>query len=115
MEQIKLAAFDVDGTLFDEVKKEYPGSAVESLRKLNENGIMVVLVTGRPPHSARTIEAHGVRIDGFVCCNGHLVFSDEDNIIADERFSAALADEVWNYCKEHDIGLMWKYPDQAAV
>ncbi|MBQ1826593.1 MAG: HAD family hydrolase [Erysipelotrichaceae bacterium] len=115
MNEIRIAAFDVDGTLFDEKKKEFPQSAIVALKQLNRNGIMVALVTGRPPLSARSVESFGVRIDAFVCCNGHLVFDDQGKVIMDRRFSGILAQQVWEYCQNHDIGLMWKYPDKAKV
>ena len=33
---IKLAAFDIDGTLFDERRGEFPASAVEALRQYQD-------------------------------------------------------------------------------
>jgi len=114
MRRISLAAFDIDGTLFDERKKTFPASAICALKKLNERKISIALVTGRPPASASLIESFGVGIDAYVCCNGHMVIHQQ-NVLYDERFSSVLAEEVWKYCQEHDIGLMWKYPDKTIV
>lgn len=113
--QIKIAAFDIDGTLFDEKRKEIPESAIRSLKRLNKNGIYVVLVTGRPPGSAKIVQDLGVDVAAYVCCNGHFVFDDAGEVIVDERFSSEIAEEVWRYCRNNNIALTWKYPDKVYV
>lgn len=112
---IKLAAFDIDGTLFDEVKKEFPPSAVEALRLLHENGTLIVAATGRPPASAAKLHNVGIYPDYFVCSNGHLVLNGQGEILIEQGFPPALSQAVWDYCRERDIGLLWKYPDRTYV
>lgn len=112
---IKLAAFDIDGTLFDEAKKEFPSSAVEALRLLREKGTLIVAATGRPPASAAKLHQVGIFPDYFVCSNGHLVLDRECGILIEKGFSPQLAQDVWDYCQSRGIGLLWKYPDCTYV
>lgn len=112
---IKLAAFDIDGTLFDEKKKEFPPSAVQALRLLQENHISVAAATGRPPASAAELHKVDIFPDYFVCSNGHLILDREGNILQEEGFPSQLSQEVWDYCQSRGIGLLWKYPDCTYV
>lgn len=112
---IKLAAFDIDGTLFDEVKKEFPSSAVEALRLLHERGTLIVAATGRPPASAAKLHNVGIFPDYFVCSNGHLVLDRKCGILIEKGFPPELSQAVWDYCQSRDIGLLWKYPDCTYV
>ena len=112
---IKLAAFDIDGTLFDEVKKEFPPSAVEALKLLHEKGVLIVAATGRPPASAAKLHQVGIFPDYFVCSNGHLVLDRDGGILIEKGFPPQLSQAVWNYCQSREIGLLWKYPDCTYV
>ena len=112
---IRLAAFDLDGTLFDERRKEFPASAVEALRLLKANGVLTAAATGRPPSTAAVLRTAGIFPDYLVCSNGHLVIDGEGRVWEDRRFPAELAGEVWRYCDEHQIGLLWKYPDSTYI
>ena len=49
MGKIKIAFFDIDGTLIDSKKKKMTDNTKEMLHKLQENGIKICIATGRPP------------------------------------------------------------------
>lgn len=112
---IKLAAFDIDGTLFDEAKKEFPPSAIQALGLLPKKQILVVAATGRPPASAAELHKVGIFPDYFVCSNGHLILDRERTILREEGFPRQLAQEIWDYCEARSIGLLWKYPERTYV
>jgi len=112
---IKLAIFDIDGTLYDEDRKIYTPSAVEALKQLSKNGVLVVVATGRPPVAIRELEDAGIYPAFFICCNGHLVLGRDGANIVDEAFDAALAESVYRYCLANEIGLLWKYPRETYV
>jgi Cof subfamily protein (haloacid dehalogenase superfamily) len=64
---IKLAAFDVDGTLRD---RDYlPQSTRTALHKLKEQGITLALCTGRSEYEMRSLWKE-LEIDWAVTCNG---------------------------------------------
>ncbi|WP_284642305.1 Cof-type HAD-IIB family hydrolase [Paenibacillus silviterrae] len=64
---IKLAAFDVDGTLRD---RDYlPDSTREALKKLKEHGVQLALCTGRPEFEMASLRQE-LGIDWAVTCNG---------------------------------------------
>jgi Cof subfamily protein (haloacid dehalogenase superfamily) len=64
---IKLAAFDVDGTLRD---RDYlPESTKAALQKLRENGVVIALCTGRSEHEMALLREE-LGIDWAITCNG---------------------------------------------
>jgi Cof subfamily protein (haloacid dehalogenase superfamily) len=78
---IRLVATDLDGTLL------LPDGTVSSrthevLQRVQEAGMIVVLVSARPPRVLREI-AQTLDITGLaICCNGGLVYDlDADNIV----------------------------------
>jgi len=69
---VRLIATDIDGTLIAG-GREASARTLAALRGAEAAGIAVVLVTGRPPRSARVIaEALGVR-GPTICANGALI------------------------------------------
>lgn len=46
---IKIAFFDVDGTLVDMEKKIISPKMIETLKRLKKNGIILCIATGRGP------------------------------------------------------------------
>lgn len=112
---IKLALFDIDGTLYDEKNRAYPASAVKALKKLHDNGILVAAATGRPPFTAAALRQVGIPLDYLVCSNGHLVLDGGGTVLESKVFPPEMSQEVWDYCRKHRIGLLWKYPDCTYV
>lgn len=108
---IRAAIFDIDDTLFDMETKRFVPSAIEGLKQLKEKGVLVVLATGRPPHSAQAVWEEGVRPDYIVCANGHLTLDSQGEIETEHTFEPELSEKVYQYCKTNEIGLLWKYPD----
>ena len=49
MKKIKIAFFDIDGTLIDMNTKRISEKMLETLVRLKENGIILCLATGRSP------------------------------------------------------------------
>lgn len=64
---IKLAAFDVDGTLRD--NEVLPASTVEALRTLNEQGVALTLCTGRSDYEMTSLREI-LGIEWAITCNG---------------------------------------------
>ena len=64
MSKIKIAFFDIDGTLIDMQTKKITDKMVETLRRLQESGIIICIATGRAPAELPKIE--GVDFDAFL-------------------------------------------------
>ncbi len=79
---IRLVATDLDGTLLRHDKSVSERNR-RALARAQENGILVVLVTGRPPRVVRRM-AREAGISGLaVCLNGAVVYDlDHDRVIS---------------------------------
>ncbi|TFV74955.1 HAD family hydrolase [Blastococcus sp. CT_GayMR19] len=82
----RLIVSDMDGTLlhWDDTVSE---ATVAELDRWREDGVPVVLATGRPPrwmHKIREVLRHGTA----VCCNGAILLDLETNEILDEDLLA---------------------------
>lgn len=86
MEQIKIAFFDVDGTLVDMKKKKISPKTVEMLQGLRQRGILICIATGRTPVTVPQFE--GVEFDAYLTFNGSLCYNGA-NVI----FSSAIPAE----------------------
>jgi Cof subfamily protein (haloacid dehalogenase superfamily) len=67
----KIVFFDIDGTLIDEDKK-IPPDTIQSIQKLKDANIKVMLATGRSPYHLKPI-AEQLGIDSYISFNGSIV------------------------------------------
>ena len=76
---IKIAFFDIDGTLLPFGEKEIHPAVQEALRRLREKGIRLMIATGRSPSRLPPFLPREL-FDGYLCFNGSYCF-DEDGVI----------------------------------
>jgi hydroxymethylpyrimidine pyrophosphatase-like HAD family hydrolase len=93
---IRLVATDIDGTL---IVRGGAASArtVTAIRAVEAAGVVVVLVTGRPPRTARVI-AEAIGVHGpAICADGALVVDLPTlRVIRDVRIAGQLATDIVN-------------------
>lgn len=80
MSKIKIAFFDIDGTLIDSKKKKITENTKKALLKLQENGIKICIATGRPPIEVPDFEKEGLKFDTFLTFNGSYCYNDKEEI-----------------------------------
>lgn len=78
MNKPSIIFFDIDGTLVDMEKKHISEKAVETLQRLQKNGILLAIATGRSPAALPVFE--GVEFDVFVTFNGSCCYDHEGDI-----------------------------------
>ena len=69
-QKIKLLFLDVDGTLVSFNTHQIPASTVEAIRKAHENGVKIIIATGRCRKIINNLTAIEPYIDGYSCTNG---------------------------------------------
>lgn len=80
MGKIKIAFFDIDGTLIDMGKKRVTPGTLDMLNRLRKNGIRICLATGRTPVTLPRFE--GVTFDACITFNGSYCFCPEGDIFS---------------------------------
>lgn len=78
MNHIKIAFFDIDGTLRDLNQKTISPKTIETIQKLQENHVIVCVATGRTPVSLP--EFPGIHFDAFLTFNGSYCFNQQQVI-----------------------------------
>ena len=78
MKPVKIAFFDIDGTLIDPATGKISPKTVEMLNRLEEKGIRRVIVTGRPIGSLP--DFGGLRFDAMATFNGCFCYCGDEVI-----------------------------------
>ena len=78
--KIRIAFFDIDGTLVNFGAGDISGVVKRSLRALRERGIKLFFATGRPPYLVPAFQ--NVTFDGMMTFNGSYCFDDNGVILS---------------------------------
>ena len=81
MNPVKIIFFDIDGTLVDSATGRIPPKTYEALHRLQENGILLCIATGRSP--AVVPNFGDFHFDAFCTFNGSLCYAGETIIHSD--------------------------------
>lgn len=97
----KLVSFDLDMTLLDHETYRIPDSAMEALRRLKEQGSLVVLATGRDMdnHYSREFKEI-VGADAVIHLNGTKI-TVGDELIYEHWMDSGLLERVLRFAEEH--------------
>ncbi|MFC7392393.1 Cof-type HAD-IIB family hydrolase [Scopulibacillus cellulosilyticus] len=79
MTEQKIVFFDIDGTLLDNEKK-IPKSTANAVKKLQENGVITAIATGRAPFMFAHIREQ-LNIQTFVSFNGQYVVHNNEPVL----------------------------------
>ena len=77
MQKPKIIFFDIDGTLIDMEKKQVTPLMLQTLHKLQANGIRLAIATGRSPLSVPLNDFPGVQFDVLLTFNGSYCYDKE--------------------------------------
>lgn len=80
MKDIKIAFFDIDGTLVDFQKKYMTEKTRQTLCALRANGIRICIATGRTPVTVPMFE--GVAFDAYLTFNGAYCYDAQGTILS---------------------------------
>ena len=85
MSKIKIAFFDIDGTLIDMNTKKISRNTIYTLRKLKENGILICIATGRAPMTIPKFD--DIEFDAYLSFNGSYCFNQQEKIYSNPILS----------------------------
>lgn len=101
---IKAVFLDVDGTLLSEKDRSLSKGAEESIRRLIQKGIHIILVTGRPHHLCEEFKHLG--IDTVISANGALVIC-RGEIIHKSILTSAMVREFSHFAESQGHALSY--------
>lgn len=77
---VKIAFFDIDGTLIDMDTKVISEKMLYTLRQLRERGILICIATGRSPVMLPKFE--GLAFDAYLTFNGACCYNEKEKIFS---------------------------------
>ncbi len=78
---IKVAFFDVDGTLLSYKTKQVRQSAKDAIAKLQAQGITCIVATGRHISQLDTLPVADIPFDAYLTLNGQLMLDKQKNVV----------------------------------
>lgn len=95
---IKIVFFDIDGTLLKLGSKELTENVRYTLKKLQENGVLICVATGRCIFGVPKFR--DVNFDIFLTYNGSYVVDKDNNVIRNNPFSKEDVKEIYKNLQE---------------
>ena len=82
----RMFLFDIDGTLTDRSTDKIPEANVTTLKRLREQGYLVVICTGRMHKAAPMLKEAGVEYDYIIGASGHVIADGNDQEFSIDLF-----------------------------
>ncbi len=102
--EIKAAAFDVDGTLLPRGYKEVLPSTIRALTKLRQDGILLILASGRPFYKLPAQLTSSMVFDYYICCAGAYILSSQRKVLLEEKIPVDTCNEmITDILAEHGV------------
>ena len=112
---IKVAFFDVDGTLLSHKTKSVPQSTRRSIEKLKAAGIRCVVATGRQISEMEKLPVADMSFDGYITLNGQLVLDAEKRILHGTPITGETKEFLLRQFSEHRLPIMLVEEDRVYV
>ena len=100
---IKTIFFDVDGTLVSHKTDSVPKSTRKALKLLRENGIKLVLATGRDMSQLKKLPVKDIKVDGYLTMNGQLCLDENGNELFGNPIDEKDTEKMIELIKEETI------------
>lgn len=109
------AIFDVDGTLYDYRTHTVPPSALEALGRLREQGIRIIIASGRSYALLGNSLIQLIQADHYVLSNGHELLDKAGQPVYQERFTREETEGLLEVVRRHGVHAMLKYHGFCCV
>lgn len=108
---MKLAVFDIDGTLISKKNWKVPASTISALNKLHANGVKLAIASGRPPFALEKSMLENIPFDYYICSNGAYVGDLKEEVIYLYQHSFEETEKLVKFCRQEDIQIMFQAID----
>lgn len=112
---LRAVIFDVDGTLYDYRTRSVLPSTLEAVERLREQGVKIVIASGRSYALLGDALARLIQPDYYVLSNGHELLERGGRPLYLERFTAEETESLLAAARELDIHVMLKYHRFSSV
>lgn len=110
---IKAIFFDIDGTLVSPTTRKIPESAITSLKKLQDQGIRIIVATGRSIRAVEPLRYLG--FDGYVTFNGSACYDKDGNQLSRNTISGESISRLIDFGDNRPVNFILMYEDRVAL
>jgi Cof subfamily protein (haloacid dehalogenase superfamily) len=110
---IKAVFFDIDGTLISFKTNTIPESTQNSIKKLREKGIKVIVATGRSINTLSHI-SH-IEFDGFITFNGGYCATTDGKILSKTTINPEDIKGLVNYAENFPLSFSLMYENKVEI
>lgn len=107
---IKAVFLDIDGTILSHTNFGIPKSTIQALHALRENGIKVIIATGRSTAEMQELPLEDMDYDALILLNGQMGLEKDGTLFLDKPLSGLEKEQLLDLFnnKEHLVVLMLK-------
>lgn len=110
---IKLAVFDIDGTLVEKGNRVLLPSTIKALQNLKKQGIKLAIASGRPPFFMEKKLVEQVAFDFYICSNGTCLLNQDLQRVWQADIAADTVLRVANLLEETNSSGSFVYRDNV--
>ncbi|WP_240915950.1 Cof-type HAD-IIB family hydrolase [Erysipelothrix sp. HDW6C] len=114
-ENIKLAIFDIDGTLIERGKITIEESAVTAINGLRAKGIEILIATGRAYYFIQDDIHQRIHPDFYVTVNGSTVYDMNHHVIHEVPMLLTEVNDLISFARQHKLGIGLKLNDDMKI
>lgn len=115
MKQIKLAAFDIDGTLVPRGQITIPQDTKDAIVNLKSQGIHVVVATGRSSYFIQDDVINTIQPEYYVTINGRVVVDSDMKAVYTEPLNLDETHIMIEAARKHNFGIGLKNLNSVDV
>ncbi|MDH6366201.1 MULTISPECIES: HAD family hydrolase [unclassified Breznakia] len=115
MKDIKIAAFDVDGTLFNHITHRIEEDDLMCLNKLREQGMKLAIASGRPPYFVKEKLSQYFTFDYYICLNGTYIMDHAFNELYSEPLSKQDTENLVQDFTHFKQYLQFQFPEKGYL
>ena len=114
MKEIKCLIFDIDDTLIIRGKSEMEASTKEALSAAKENGLKMMIATGRSYYYIQK-ELVDFKFDYYVTINGSCLLDQNGKILIAHELTEKTVRQIVESARKHQVGIAFKYKDHMRT
>lgn len=103
---IKVAFFDIDGTLLSHNTKVVPASTRQALKALQEKGIKCVIATGRHIAQLQHLDIRDLNFDGYLTLNGMICLDENKKVLCGFPIGGKARDRLVQMFREKEQAVL---------
>lgn len=112
---IKVAFFDIDGTLLSHNTKVVPASTRQALKLLKEKGIKCVIATGRHISQLQHLDIRDMEFDGYLTLNGQICLDENKQILCGFPIAGKAKDRLIQMFREKEQAVLLVEDDRLYM